>query len=337
MAAAVSGNIEQVSHRAPFLHPLMYYYNVQYLIGDPVGGELDTIMLIEGKNMKRLLALFVLLVMIVSLSACGAKNITMQDVYDAGQLDALLREHNSVKIQHHMEGELFAENYLSREYVYDGSGDWAMFLTDSAYFSYENGTYRRVLLISPDGLTDIANYRAENYASPVLGIDTLDETIKSVTKKGDRTTVKSFLDWETIEAMGLEQEGISSYSSEYVLDTKTNALISATVVIVYGDEAEVKVVAECTYDPEDNELIKTFLKYDTQTEDMRTVTVVSNPGTESEKTESVLVPKGMVTVLSVDPYSDESYALYADAACTQPYSTSGEYDCDATIYVKWGE
>ena len=43
--------------------------------------------------------------------------------------------------------------------------------------------------------------------------------------------------------------------------------------------------------------MKAFVEYEQQTEDLRTITIVSNPGTESEKSESVQIPKGLSVAL----------------------------------------
>jgi hypothetical protein len=53
-------------------------------------------------------------------------------------------------------------------------------------------------------------------------------------------------------------------------------------------------------------------------EDLRNITVVSNPGTENEKAESIQAPKGLMVGFE---YGDDlGYAVefYTDAACTAP-------------------
>lgn len=93
-----------------------------------------------------------------------------------------------------------------------------------------------------------------------------------------------------------------------------------------------------TYDVEIPEIIKTFMEYDQQTEDMRTITVVSNPGTEQEKTESVLSPKGLIVGLSPEAaYADRTFTLYTDVACTQPLEEAPDVNADVTVYIKWDE
>ena len=66
---------------------------------------------------------------------------------------------------------------------------------------------------------------------------------------------------------------------------------------------------------------------------------------ESEKSESVQIPKGLSVALepdfifeldfSTNPEIEEVFELYSDAACTQLFDLSEDDDSDITIYVKW--
>ena len=285
--------------------------------------------------MKRVFSVILLLGMIVSLSACGTGTITMQKVYDANRLDTLLKNHESVNVQHSLNGEVYGETYLSEEYTYDAAYGWAAFLTDRAYYACADGSYERVLLLTPDGLADLASYRAEYYTSVVLSPETVQETIRSVTKKDNRITVTSFLDQEKIKAFYTGEDGLNSCDCEYVLDAKTRELVSAKSVYGYGDGMVYEGVSDVVYDTEMPEGVKAFLNYERQTENLRTVTVVSNPGTKNEIKTSIQTPKGVPVGLSAAYDTDDAFELYADAACTQPHTTSGDYQSDATIYVKW--
>ena len=80
-----------------------------------------------------------------------------------------------------------------------------------------------------------------------------------------------------------------------------------------------------------------FLAYERETENLRTVTIVSNPGTENEKTESIQVAKGLQVKCSADYFVEEFFTLYADEACTQVFEEGSDVNTDLTIYVKWSE
>ena len=80
-----------------------------------------------------------------------------------------------------------------------------------------------------------------------------------------------------------------------------------------------------------------FLAYAKETENMRTVTIVSNPGTENEKTESIQVPIGLQVGFSPDFFVEKNFTLYADAACTQTVEEELDVNTDLTVYIKWDE
>jgi hypothetical protein len=83
--------------------------------------------------------------------------------------------------------------------------------------------------------------------------------------------------------------------------------------------------------------MKKLVKYAQQTEDMRTVTIVFNPGAANEKTEGVQVPKGLQVEFYADSSDENPYTLYADAACTQVMELDTDVNSDLTVYIKWNE
>ena len=284
--------------------------------------------------MKKIITLILLLCMVLTFAACGKVEITMQEIYDAAQTESLLKNHESVSIRDEMDGDIWNERYLTEEYIYDyvpdEESDWAEFMTDDACYCYMGGDYLRYLPISPDGVSDFASYRAEHYAAVILGEEALDDTIESVTKKDSRITVKSVCGQEALAELG-----VTSAKFEYVLDAKTREMISVISDYTYDDETAFGSVTEVTYDTEEPEMVKTFLEYDNQTENLRNITVVSNPGIENEKIESVQVPKGLIIGFRYDEDDASEFHLYTDAACTELYDPYGDTDSDITIYVKW--
>ena len=286
--------------------------------------------------MKKIVTFILLLCMVLTLSACGKVEITMQEIYDANQTEALLKNHQIVFIRDEMDGELFSEIYLTKEYAYnyfpgsDKESDWAEFMTDDAYYCYMGGDYLRYLSISPDGVSDFASYRAEHYAAVTLGVDALNDTIESVTKKDGRITVKSVCDPEA-----LAEFGVTSGKFEYVLDAKTREIISVISDFTYDDGMAFGSVTEISYNAEASEMVKTFLEYANQTENLRNITVVSNPGTEKEESKSIQAPKGLIIGLRYNEDSTYVFDVYTDAACTKAYDPYADTDSNLTIYVKW--
>ena len=194
----------------------------------------------------------------------------------------------------------------------------------------------RYLSITPDGVNDgSASARAERYASAILSEDTLDETIESVSKKDGRITVKSFWGQEILENMA--EDGLTSAKFEYALDAKTYEVISVIGDVTYDDGTAFHVVTEATYDAEAPEMVKVFLEYANQTEDLRNITVVSYLGTEKEVSQSIQEPKGLIIGFRYDEDFEDEFELYTDADCTEPYDPYEDTDSDLTIYVKWAE
>ena len=67
---------------------------------------------------------------------------------------------------------------------------------------------------------------------------------------------------------------------------------------------------------------------------LRTITLVFHVGTEKEKVETVEVPKGLALWLVLPEDVTESFSVYADAACTVPHESNGDYTSDVTVYIK---
>ena len=287
--------------------------------------------------MKKIVTLILMLCMILSLSACGKGEITMQEIYDANQTKALLKNHESVYVRNESDGEYFDEKYLTQDYIYDyihdEEFDWVEFTTDDANYCCLNGDYVRFWTITPDGVSsDFASYRTEYYASAILGAETVDEIIESVSKKDGRITVTSSLSQKNIEDMA--EYGVTAGKFEYVLDAKTREIVARNGDYTYDDGTGYHVDSEVSYDIDAPERVREFLKYANETENLRNITVVSNPGTEKEVSQSIQAAKGLAVGFR---YEGEEYVfeVYADAACTELYDPYVDTDSDQTIYVKW--
>ena len=287
--------------------------------------------------MKKIVTFILLLCMVFTFAACGKVEITMQEIYDASQTETLLKNHESVYIQNEMEGEVWAETYLTKDYVYDYILDeefsFVQFMTDDACYYDDAGNRLLYLFITPDGVGDFASERAEAYASVILGEDTLDDSIESVTKKDGRIAVTSVLSSKNLEA--LAEDGVTAGKFEYVLDAKTREMISVISDCTYDDGSAFHAITEMTYDAEVPEMLKEFLEYVNQTENLRNVTVVSNPGTDKEESKSIQAPKGLIIGLEFDDEFASAVEFYTDAACTESYDPYVGTDSDLTIYVKW--
>ena len=128
---------------------------------------------------------------------------------------------------------------------------------------------------------------------------------------------------------------MTSANFEYVLDATTHNLLFSKNVYNYEDGSVLEIVSDAIYNVEPPEAAQAILAYDHQTEDLRTVTIVSNPGTKNEKTESVQIPKGMPVLMAAVSVRLGNFGIYSDAACTQQHTTPDDHTSDVTVYVKW--
>ena len=270
----------------------------------------------------------------------GKLTITLREIYDACQTEALLRNHESVTLRNQMDGELFNVQYLTKDYAFhfipSAEGDWAEFMTDNAYYACLEEVYVCYLPVSPAGVGE--GYTAEwaaKYASVILGEEALEDTIESVEIKDGRITVTSVLNSETLVI--LAAEGITAGKSEYVLDANTREMISIKIDYIYGDGSVFCVIAELNYDEETSETLKTFLEYENQTENLRKITVISNPGTGEEVSQTVQIPKGVVAGFNFAEEVADAFCAYTDAACTESYDPYADTESDLTVYVKWSK
>lgn len=265
--------------------------------------------------------------------------ISMQEIYDANQIEAVFKNCQSISVLDSMDSEVYCVKYQTKEYSYvhypDEEFDWAQFMTDNASYAYNSGDYLRYLYIAPDGVTnDFASDRAELCAS-VLAADIVDETIESVSQEDGRITVKSYLGQEVLADM--EELGVSDCKNEYVLDAKTHELISVISDYTYDDGTAFRSATEVTYDTEAPEMLEVFLKYANQTEDLRKVTVVSNPGIEKEVSQDFQIPKGLMVGFTYGDEFTDKVEFYTDAACTEAFNPYADTESDLTVYVKWAE
>ena len=287
--------------------------------------------------MKKIVAVILLLCMVLTISACGKVKITMQDMYDAAQTEAMLANHKSVYVQEAMDGEVWFEKYTTKDYVFSympGDEEWVEFMTDDTCYCYAGDVHVLYLPVDPNGLHSFASDRAEKSAQNLLFEDCLDEIIESATKEDGRITVESVLSQKNLEM--LAEDGVISGKSKYVLDAKSRELISIENNYNLKDDVSYHTSMKISYDVEEPELVKTFLAYEKQTENLRNITIVSNPGTAKEVSQSVQAPKGLILGFR---YDDEAYVFEAfnDAACTETYDPYADTESDLTIYIRWTE
>ena len=268
--------------------------------------------------------------------------ITLQEVYDAGKnLLALLGDHENVYARVTSEGKVIREEYLSKQYGYSYSNvdfvdlkfEYANFVTNTAAYFCSEGLYALDVVLTPDGIVETSGLLTLMGTSAFISSAVLNDETTIVEENGF-IIVSCTADLEDIVLM---EGGVVSCVETYTLDAKTREMVSIKTVYTYEDGTTEEGVVTITRDVEDPEGMKPFLAFAQETEDMRTVTIVSNPGAENEKAESFQVPKGLQVALGNDWGVEETFSAYEDAACTQPFEEEWDVNADITIYVKWDE
>ena len=131
--------------------------------------------------------------------------------------------------------------------------------------------------------------------------------------------------------------GLIAGKYEYVLDAKTREMISIRSEYICEDGSSFGSATELTYDTEEPEMLAELLGYVNKTEDLRNVTVVSNPGTDKEESKRIQAPKGLVIGFEYDDQLGYAVEFYTDAACTVAYDPFANTDSDLTVYIKWNK
>ena len=208
-----------------------------------------------------------------------------------------------------------------------------LYITNDTAFAYRNGAYERLVFLTADGLVSYEDYRSDKYTDVLFSQESSWEKVQSVTETQNQITVTCTMKRNHLKK-ALGEQGAKSFDSEYLLDERTYALISAKGTLLYGENETLEVSMDCTYNAEAPEEIKAFQEYANQTEDLRTITLVFHSGTQQEKAEIIQAPKGLSVGLGLPVNATEVFSIYADAACTIPYQSNGDYTSDATIYIK---
>lgn len=311
--------------------------------------------------MKKIIALVLLLTLVLSLVACNKEEtktpeevvpeaivtpedttaeVTTQSIYDANYVPTLLEKYDNVYIESAENGEPFKEEYFSKDYryyheFYDGEEHESL-ITHKAYYMYYDNMYVLPVFLTPDGMSDMKKNFDENINRSCFNTEFLNDTILSVTEKDSQIIVRSAPDSE--EADFYKSQGWTIIGEDSVLDAETLNVISGKgsyTNIETGETFEGTMTV--FYNAEMPEGMKKLVEFDTQTENLRTFTIVTNPGAENEKTEIVKAPKGLQIALSADLDVERSYTLYDDASCTNIREEDWDTESDVTVYVKWDE
>ena len=254
----------------------------------------------------------------------------------------MLGNHENVYIKITSNGNLIREEYLSKQYYYsfysaefmDIGFDQTSFMTDDAEYFYIDDLYMLNVTLAPSGVVKMTDILAIVGSYSFISSEVVNDDTASIIEKDGLIIVTCNADMDEIALMG---DDIVSCTETYTIDAKTREMTSIKTVYTYEDGTVEEGITVITRDTEYPEGMNPFLEYAEETENLRTVTVVSNPGTENERTDTVQAPKNLDVAFSPDWSIDKLFELYEDAACTQPISEDFDTHTDVTVYVKWDE
>jgi len=284
--------------------------------------------------MKKFMAMLSAVAMVFILASCAQEPdpslITMEDIIAANRTEALLGKHDrisvSVTVNDQPEAIYYAEKSGQALCEYPNRSYYAIVDEDCHYTTEPDGSGSRHF--SAGG--EIYVYW---YDSMMIDRDLGNqEVITDIQKTEENMIVTTRVEGTVYDEISNNEFGTTAERiSVYDLDSKTLHINSCFSTVIYRDGTTKVVSSQADYAAERPEALDEIATRAKQTVNVRTVTVVVDPGTENEKTYSVSVPKGDGAV----PHFTEEYGykLYLDVECTQRYYGGTDMTKDLTIYV----
>ena len=269
-------------------------------------------------------------------------DITLQEVYDAGKnLIALLGNHENVYAKITSNGAVIREEYLSKQYAYsyyspefmDIGFEYFGLVTDTSEIYCADGLYGFSVMLSPNGIVEMTGMLELAGSGSFIASAMLNDESATIVTQDGLIIVSCTADLDELAIMGND---IISCVETYTLDATTREMVAVKTVYTYADGTIEEGIVTITRDVEEPEGMKPLVAF-AQSEDLRTFTIVSNPGTENEKTESIQIPVGVQAALTPDWSVEGMFTTYDDAACTQPTQEVWDLNSDIITYVKWDE
>ena len=264
--------------------------------------------------------------------------LTMEAVIAANQTDTLLGKHKSILVEYENrknEENIMVGKYIDAEIVYLDFGIEQDLLFRDGTSGYQHDTYEEVERYS--GILEF-DFDDSSYSYFTLDPDlTSQEEIVSSEQEGDTITLVTHLSTEAfrpiIESYGGEfPYGEGDYLEEtYRLRAEDLAILENTSILFRADgTTEAQNGLFVNFDA-DRPFFALELMERRNGDDLRTGTVILDPGTEDERSASAVARRGD----SIVTFLPEGYSTYyKDPACTEisPESEEKDLNADFTYY-----
>ncbi len=290
---------------------------------------------------KGLCLILIMVTSILMLSACTKEKsnitVTYKDIVEANTSTAQLDGHDSISFTV-LSGENLSplyDIYLDKTTLATDSKDSQFIYTPEVQGSLENGVFSPYLNLSEDSLYE---YLHKYFLLDPAGNEEVTDTVKN----GDKLLITTEFSGEESKAiieniMGSFVEG-DYLSYEYLVD-ETSYKLHSYKAFLMREGQDPKVVEEVKgfiYDEKAPAYLKEALELaskpmkEESPDKLRTVSVIMDPNTASEKTFSITVPKGAGVYFNLR----EGYnTLYKDRECTELYEWgSADKNQDLTLY-----
>ena len=259
--------------------------------------------------------------------------VTMEQIVDANARENFLKDGGSYQTEVTYQGVMeraYSDSELDSLTWISEDGEETQLTVGNVGCGIYEGEYEFYLVADDSWIEN--NMRV--FTNCLDKASTVKENIEECIQEGDHLIITTSLPAEdtkeTVEGYGYECEEGDSMRVVYTVDAQTYALVEETTEIVKADGAvETLGGIKVTFNPERPESADEMYRFLTESENMRTVTVILDPDTEEEKTYSAVLPAGT----PVYPILPEGYeTLYTDKECTQVLEGSGDTNADATLY-----
>lgn len=283
------------------------------------------------KNTRVISLIIGMVFMCLAFAGCGKVSITMEEMMHAGKTENLLAHYTSFQASLVFNEDNYTiMEYVDKDIIYAQYQDDAeLYIDGELRYTSTNGTLSGALFVDKD---PIRFYAEQNIFYSDEGFM---ETVKSCEKKNGKLNVSTELSVEDTQALvtdsGYTYNEGETMRIDYELDAKTFAVLSQKEILVANDGTERPFLTlTVVYNAARPDAAKEMYEHATATENLRTVTVISNPDTTSEKTFTLQVPKGD----SAGVYAPDGYThLFINRSCTDEV-TSVDRNEDFTAYIK---
>lgn len=293
----------------------------------------------KRKNRKILFAVL-LSFLLATTAGCGNKEttgekqkpekeemdaLTMETIYEANTKEQLLKTHDNLLIED-MDGQRYVDE---NKYYEKSQGEEVVFSGDVSYVRQEE----------KDGIWlgfDDSHLRYEDYNNLFFFEEfyRYEEIVKEEEKEG-QLIVKTRIPNDVVLEFGAGLEDIKEgqfYENEYVLDKKTLEVqkVSAFKCMENEKPAEVNT-CEVNYDEEEPLEVQEFYETMQDTQKMRTITIVLEPGSIAEQSFERRVERGEDFYMDLP---DDYYEVYTDKEMTRNFTGSTDKETDLTLYTR---